>query len=304
MSLRFSCARDAQERGEALCATASHVRRWLLLEQDGPWGRDAVLESRLDLAAARALKARARSLGARLLLIRRHGRHEAGPPVAYAAVTAERGSWAEEFELDEPAGLLDVDLRPLAEDRPSGGREVDRPLYLVCTNGRHDACCAEFGRPLARALATAYPDRTWECSHVGGDRFAANLVCLPEGVYYGRLGPLEARRVAQAHDGGRLVLDHYRGRSCYPFAVQAAEYLLRRELGLERLDDLSVLDTQRGVVGDTRAVTFETAAGERHVVEVEVSAGAQPQRLTCHAAQPSMAPRYTLRSHTVGPAPR
>ena len=26
------------------------------------------------------------------------------------------------------------------------------PLVLVCTNGRHDACCATFGRPLARDL--------------------------------------------------------------------------------------------------------------------------------------------------------
>ena len=27
--------------------------------------------------------------------------------------------------------------------------------------------------------------------HVGGDRFAGNLVCLPEGLYFGRVGPEE-----------------------------------------------------------------------------------------------------------------
>ena len=56
------------------------------------------------------------------------------------------------------------------------------PLVLVCTNGRHDPCCATFGRPLARVLREgAQRDDVWECSHIGGDRFAANIVILPEG---------------------------------------------------------------------------------------------------------------------------
>jgi hypothetical protein len=56
------------------------------------------------------------------------------------------------------------------------GEVSEEPIYLVCTHGRHDACCAVRGRPVAAALAAAYPERTWECSHIGGDRFAANVV--------------------------------------------------------------------------------------------------------------------------------
>src|SRR4029453_5830608 len=55
--------------------------------------------------------------------------------------------------------------------------------------GRHGACCAERGRPVAAALAQAHPEETWEVSHIGGDRFAGNLLVLPNGLYYGRLDP-------------------------------------------------------------------------------------------------------------------
>ena len=81
----------------------------------------------------------------------------------------------------------------------------------MCTNGRHDVCCAERGRPLYRALAEEFPEQTWECSHIGGDRFAGNAVCFPHGVYFGWLEPQDApgtiRRYAQgAIDlGAKLV---------------------------------------------------------------------------------------------------
>jgi hypothetical protein len=299
MSQRFSCARDARDRDEPMCGTASPVRRWLLLEQDGPWGYDAVLESRLDPALSWQLKARARALSARLLLIRRHGRPGRRAHRAFVAVTEQRGSWAEELRLDEPGDLLDMDLGGLTGGASVGGRRLDGPLYLVCTNGRHDACCAEYGRPLARALTAAFPAPTWECSHVGGDRFAANLVCLPEGVYYGRLGPLEATRVAVAHANGKVVLEHYRGRSCHPFAVQAAEYFLRVELRADGIEDLLVTAVGRGAGEGTRAVKFETAWGERHVIEVAVTHDPEPQRLTCYSPRPGNPPRYALRSHVV-----
>ena len=32
----------------------------------------------------------------------------------------------------------------------------------------------------------------WQSSHIGGDRFAGNVVFLPEGLYYGRVEPAEA----------------------------------------------------------------------------------------------------------------
>jgi hypothetical protein len=46
-------------------------------------------------------------------------------------------------------------------------------------------CCARLGVPLAQALAARHPGPVWETTPVGGHRFAANLVLLPHGLYYG-----------------------------------------------------------------------------------------------------------------------
>src|ERR687896_611014 len=99
----------------------------------------------------------------------------------------------------------------------AGGRRAavrqGPPLYLVCTHGSKDACCAVRGRPLAAALASIRPAETWECSHIGGDRFAPNLVCLPHSLFYGQVGPSDVAEVVSAYERGELSLPFLRGRS-------------------------------------------------------------------------------------------
>ena len=106
--------------------------------------------------------------------------------------------------FDDPAALLDASTcPPLAFPDPPGIGEPGPPaLHLVCTNGRHDPCCADLGRPVVRALVAARAPDVWECSHIGGDRFAANLVCLPDGVYYGRVDPDGAPGLVADHRAG------------------------------------------------------------------------------------------------------
>ena len=91
------------------------------------------------------------------------------------------------FETLEDLAQIDLDAvsRGEAPDWP----RLDGPLFGVCTHGRHDACCAERGRPVAAALTASHPDETWEISHMGGDRFAANMVVLPGGALLRPDGP-------------------------------------------------------------------------------------------------------------------
>jgi hypothetical protein len=287
------CAVVARALGEPLHATASRVRSWLLLEQPGPWGREALLQSRLPAALAAELRARAGRAGVRLLLLRRPGGGGELPRRCFAAVTSASGAWLQQWRLDDPVELLDLDLARLAAgERPRLGEVVPAPLYLVCTNGRHDRCCALDGRVLAQALVPAVGERVWECSHVGGDRFAGNLVCLPAGVYYGRVEPAAAAGVVALHEDGRIDLARYRGRCWYPPVVQAAEHFLRRASRLERLDDLAAVareDTPGGVV----AVRFTTRNGPR-LVRVQRTTAPPPRPLTCNATRLVEPPAYRL----------
>ena len=289
-----TCSAVSRALTEPLLATASRVRAWVLVEQPGPWGSEPLLESRLDPAVGRALRQRAHATGVRVLLVRRHGRAAPGPRRAFLAHTGRQARWLEELRLDDAGELLGLDWTRLGEGTAPGyGGQLARPLYLACTNGRHDQCCATWGRPLAQALAAAAGERVWECSHIGGDRFAGNLVCLPDGVYYGRVGPDDAQRVVELHERGRLDLEHYRGRCCYPPAVQAAEHFLRRERNLTGLDAV-VAESRTAAPDGVVAVGFATRAGDRWLVRLRVIPAEPDRLLTCNATRPHRPPSYQL----------
>jgi hypothetical protein len=293
--MRFSCARDSVERGESLAATASTVRRWLVIEQPGPWGRDALTESRIGGELGTAIHAAAGRVKARVILVRRHGREDvdARGHTLHVAWSGSDGPWLERFELDDPADVLDLDLGPLRRGGRVGGHPVDEPLYLVCTNGAHDACCAEYGRPVAAALSAARPAATWECSHIGGDRFAANVVCLPYGLYHGRVPPEDAARIAERYEAGAIHLPSFRGRSAYPFHVQAADILVRERLGIDGIDELRLRSPSTLEDGSAR-VTFERSDGSVHRAVLDVRPDPVGQLLTCRAEGRACPPRYTL----------
>jgi hypothetical protein len=171
---------------------------------------------------------------------------------------------------------LDLDPRDRSSFTPT-----PQPLFVVCTHGRRDPCCAERGRPLVERLAASFPDDTWESTHVGGDRFAGNLVAFPHGLYHGRVEPEEGPEIARGYGEGRIArLDRYRGRSSDPFHVQSAERALRDHLGLDRIEAVTPEHSDRE--GDRAEVTFATSSG-RHRVRLERTLEA-PMRLTCHAS--------------------
>lgn len=271
------CSLRSLATGEALAGTASTIRRWLLVEHDGPWGADGLRDARLPSDVGHALATVAARTRARVLLIRRPAtsRDRSTGVRCFAADTRE--GWLGRRTLDrieDSAGLDPLDRSAFEEDRG--------PLVAVCTHGRRDPCCAERGRPLAEAAAAADPGATWECTHVGGDRFAGNLVAFPHGLVFGRVEAAEAAGlVAGLRDGRIAPLARYRGRTSLPFDVQAAETALRLATGLDRIDDVRPLERAEGDEG--RVVTFATSAGT-YRVRVARRDG-EPMRLTCHASR-------------------
>jgi hypothetical protein len=281
------CSSAALARGDQVAGSATQVRAFLLVEAPVPWGEVALRDSRLPPAAKGWLRAEAAATGVRVLLIRRPGRSAPEKTQVFAVRT---GQWCETTELDRVQDVTSLDVEGLARGHSLGLTPWSEPLVLVCTHGRHDACCAERGRPLAAAMSALRPDAVWECSHLGGDRFAGNVLVLPEGLGYGQVTEDAVPRLVDDLDQGRLTLDLLRGRATLPMAAQFAEVEVRRALGETRNAALRCLSVARQ--GDLTTVRFESG-GEVHEVTVRSTAGA-PALLTCGARRQNPVPRHEV----------
>lgn len=301
---RYLCSIASRDRDEPVFGTASRVDRWLLVESSGPWGQRALPQSRgLDDAVLLPLQQRAKQAHVRLLLMRRPGR-STGSGVREVIAADSRPGY--EFLLRRRVTTVDdlVDL-PFPYDGELAGWEPRRAFIGVCTQGRHDPCCAVMGRPVATALASSHPELTYEISHVGGDRFAANVLVLPGGHYLGQVPPAEASRAVDQLLSGEVPTPYYRGRSAWPMAAQAAQRFAADELGVRSLDALRPHHIEltgprqwrvrlAGDVDVDGRRDNPVAAGEI-VVELEQDLSGEPVRLTCHATADHPPPAWRLR---------
>jgi hypothetical protein len=286
-----------------LWATASQVRAWLLIEVHGSWGRDAVGDSELGPHAPAVWREAMRARGIRVITIRRdlethHHQQTSGVRLVHVVggrpgTTAAR---ARRMIVDDLHQLVTA-TESIATGSGFGPEWVDdgEPYVLVCTNGRHDACCATFGRPLVRALRRSrWAARVWECSHIGGDRFAGNLVLLPDSLYFGRLDAAGAERVLEEFDAGRLDLGCFRGRSTFNLVEQAAEHFVRTELGLTAVDAIrSIEPLENGQVG---VQVSRDGRDESVIVIVERSRVPANTPLTCKGVEGLTYPAFRLAS--------
>ncbi len=293
-STRPFCADTSRADAEPLAATASRVETWILLEYRGLWARDAVDGSTLSAELkAHLRRQRAAFPHARILFVRRTERRRDDGLVAFVARTTESVRELRCLELERYDDLLDIDLA-------SAGAPAEHPLFLVCTHGKHDRCCSKFGRPLYDAVREQLEAGwVWQSSHVGGDRFAGNVVSLPDGVYYGRVEPGESWQVLEAALRGEVHLPHYRGRSCHSFPAQAAERAVRELTGLVGVGDTSLLSLEPVAAGWQAVVR---AGGADYAVEVRREEG-EPTHLTCSTEQLRRPKRYVAELPAAGSPP-
>jgi hypothetical protein len=284
------CAALSALRADPMLGTAFPAARLLLVEQPGPWGRAGLLDSRFSRSVAHRLIARLDPTGVRVLAIRRPGRSIPGGRRRWALVDCrpgrERLRWG---TYADDADLLSLDTAAAAQPpelREGDGAGAESPIFLVCAHGTHDACCALRGRPVAAALALARPSAVWESSHVGGDRFAANVLVLPTGILYGRVPESAASTLVAATDHGLVLEEYLRGRVGFAPHDQVAMAHVHRERPGLRVDDVLSLGSSIPEPGLT-AVRVRAGAA---IVEVTVRVEhAQREWLTCQALQPSSA---------------
>ncbi len=279
-----------------MTGTAPPARRWLLLEHPGPWRVDAVAGSGIDPSVLGPLNEAAARTATRILLIRRPGRTPAPARRTWLltgpATGTLEGSWSTDADLGDALAALDAPDPDLQDVGPPAS------VLLVCAHGVHDACCAIRGRPVAAALAAAYPGQVWECSHVGGDRFAPNVVVLPDGYYYGGLEPSTAVAAVADHLAGRVATPHLRGMSRFSPPQQAAVVAAHQAYGPLAAGAVVVTGSRHeGTYGAPGSRTFVelAVAGRPGRVQAEVLAVRRPAaQLTCRAARETTATEYRV----------
>lgn len=251
-----TCSAHALVHGEDLLGTGvDGATHWVGVEYRGAWRPKAVLDNDLSEPVRdwlRGLKGRS---DCRPVLVKRRGKRD-GVTVWYANVVEGR---VHRFDLEDHTRAPALPWDALFDGTTEAGRSQERPLF-VCTHSGRDHCCGLYGAGVARALEKAAPGRVWQCTHLGGHRFAATLVALPEGVHYGRVRREQAAALITALDDGRIHdPQHLRGLTRYPVAVQAAVDTVRRERGLNGIDAIVATGWQTGE--DGTVVELE-AAGE------------------------------------------
>ncbi|MFE2373877.1 sucrase ferredoxin [Streptomyces sp. NPDC059398] len=293
---RFFCANSARRRGDPVAGTAPYGSVWVLIEYRGGWPANGFDGLGLEPRTKARVFSAAQAVRARVLLVRRHGRRSPEGPSHWAVLRYESsgahrqhwGTWRVDEDLTGIVGALD-----------SPGEPGHPPVVLVCAHGQHDTCCAVRGRPVGRALSERWPELVWECTHVGGDRFAANVVVAPDGVYYGGLDADSSVAVIQGHLADRIHAEHLRGYTdLFPPQQTAVAAVLER-FGPAGRHDYVISETVRD--GNRWRIRVTGRPPRPAAFEIEVQAHrTEPYQLTCRGTAMSPAVVYEVTSFRDG----
>lgn len=286
---RVYCSDAARLRGDDNTATAARVDVWILVELPITWGRDPITEAALPPTVRDALRRASHEIPrSRVVFIRK--RVECLGATRVYIVRSGPHTGATRLDLDAIDDVATVPFTSIANDTTA---PAARPLVLVCTHGQHDSCCGRRGYPLFDALRKRDDLEVWQCSHIGGDRFAANAVILPWGLYYGPVEPRDAGALAESLAREEIFLPAYRGRSSTSRPVQAAETFVRRERNILARDAFELISRTTLDNGHVQ-IHLRDRSGGMHDVTIEQLTSAQTAMLTCAAKAPSTVPRFRL----------
>jgi hypothetical protein len=266
-----------------VASAASETWMWLVVEYGGPWGAKAYDEAVLPEAVRRAIDGWVAEFpGTRVQLIRRRSTSLDGEVQVLLAWSRPEHRAVRRFRLQTLDDLPSIDVpgfvaAMMRGDDPGMGEPPERPVVLVCTNGRRDRCCAKWGVPVYRELSRRDDVEAWQTTHLGGHRFAATLLTLPDGLCHGRIEPQEVDALARSlHSRTIYRLDRFRGRTALSSAAQAAEHFLREQREELRVDAVRSALVDRGAEEWSVRLTDDTGVEHRVVVVRETLADRAP----------------------------
>jgi hypothetical protein len=296
----FFCSEQSRAVSEKTFGTASIGQVWILLEYPFAWGPHALEDSNLPLPVKNHLKRALQSMTHAKLLFIKQERARLKERSLFVVRCRESNPFIQKFTVDDYNQLTEIDFAAIASVKEASEENISSDLlFLVCTHGRRDKCCAKFGYPLYKSLRESMGQSVWQSSHVGGDRFAANLLCFPHGLFYAHVTEELGRVIVREYEDERIALENYRGRACFSNAVQAAEFFARKESGIKEITALHRLYSAR-IAEESWLVRFlEAITGNVHNVQVTRVMSEFQNLITCHASEARSVPQFRLNSYEV-----
>lgn len=292
----FWCSEYSIQSHEPLIGTATHARVWLLLEYPGRWEPKAYEDGDLPESVRAHVDAHVARMsgGVKVQLVRQEGSRDRAGHTLFVAVTDDPSPGVYRFTLDSYEDIQSIDLAAVAAPEAAyASFRLSDPLVAVCTHGKRDRCCARHGVAVYEALQGEWGENLWQTSHIGGHRFAANVLHFPHGIAYGRVRAEDAPSLSGAIRGGNIYPDRLRGRVRYRGGEQAAETFLRQAEGEWAIGAFRLVDSQSGQDGNL-SVTFADLDGQSYRIDLRIDPGGYEGYFSCGDETPQKAARYEL----------
>jgi hypothetical protein len=271
MEKEFSCSGVARDYNVPLIGTATRGDIWFLIEYAHRWEAKAFEMSEIpDEVKSYIGEAASNSTNkVRTLLIRRPEIRKVEQIHFFVGQVTPTEPRLYAYEMRSYMDILDLDLISLAAGSPGDIANFrNKPLFLVCTNGRRDKCCSVYGPDVYQAISEEAEEDVWQSSHIGGHNQAPVTLFFPHGVSYGKTTPADIREVVRAYQQREVVLQHYRGRVCFDVPIQAAEHFWREHTGILDLPGLKV-DQVSEIAKDKWVVSISSMEGKKEDIHLE-----------------------------------
>lgn len=254
---------------EQLFATSPTVNYWILVEYNSEW-KENVLKS---IGLSDAIKQKLSDMlhfgkFTRLQWIKNDYRANEDLVVFYLIESTRENRNIYRVELHGYEEILNLNTSDILNPK----NRSEKPILLVCTHKNYDQCCGRMGYTLYKDIQDDDYFDLWQTTHLGGHRFAANVVILPAGIYYGRVDNSSFYVLKDKYLKNQIALEILRGRAYYDKYTQAAEYYLRRSTGELEMDSHEFQSVNKFDT-DSYVVTFSSKRSNKllevHIQEIE-----------------------------------
>ena len=287
------CSKTSINNNEFIYGTASNNKYWLLVEYSSSWSDDPIKNNLLEkVLNERFLNLSIQSEKPRILFIKKTRKQKSIS--LFFIICKENDAKLKKLIFNAYKDILKVKIEEvfLRLEKEKTFFNNQDSIYLVCTNGKRDKCCSKFGLPIFKELAKLRNQNAWQCSHVGGDRFAPNILCFPSGIYYGQVSVEKVKDIIVENENSRLFIDNLRGRCCYDRFTQVGEYFIRKKISNLDMFDFKFVGKNEIKKNVWKVSFFEISQSLVHEVTYEIENSHFVQQSTCNANKKTHVKQY------------